>query len=453
MCSLVPEYLRKGELIFEVRSRGEVPGADVRTLRSQLRAVQSVVPCWQTEFVLEDELKACKDRVEELSGEIEGWTVLPTGTARLSSLTQLLHWQSRLKLVCTASGIGESDKSWAEERIVEFQGILEKLQARSSVEEMVQKFELGTSASITKGGAGDGVPAGGSTAELSGTNATSVDTENVLRLPVLSIPEAVSTGVGGVPSVVHSVPASQTVGEFPTFARLPHPLASTLSGLRPVNGLEVDALLTFLERVLRIREFPGMSDAVLLKLLAPYCLKPLSDRLLDCLRRGVDFDAFHAEVLDYFVPVRVMERLKVERVFRAQLPREALSQYVGDVRMLARVLRLGIPEHQLVDMVLQGLKPEERSRLVFAPRPSSFAELEKLVILSRSVQDADVQRSQAIGHSSRGHSNPVVAHIRQDSVAPQVQRRPIVCFGCGQPGHIRRDCRRGQPNGSGPKNL
>lgn len=166
----------------------------------------------------------------------------------------------------------------------------------------------------------------------------------------------------------------------------------------------------------------------------------------------MNFDIFHAEVLALYVPFRVMERLKLDRVFRPQLLDESLSQYVGDIRTVWRVLRLDTTEQQLVDIVLQGLKPEERSRLVFAPRPSSLADLDRLSILSRSIQDADSQRSQAMGRVSQADSLPIVTSVGQDLELHQRRRPPITCFGCGQRGHIRRDCRQGVSSGSQPKN-
>ncbi|XP_054266844.1 uncharacterized protein LOC128989016 [Macrosteles quadrilineatus] len=237
------------------------------------------------------------------------------------------------------------------------------------------------------------------------------------------------------------------------FAPLPNPIAGVLSDIRPVDGLEVEPLLEFLGKVLHLKEFPGMEDSVVLELLVPLCLRPLGDKLLDCLKRGVNFDNFHSEVLELFVPFRVMERLKVERVFRPQKFDETLSQYVGDICGVWRVLRLGIPENQLVDIVLQGLKPEERSRLIFAPKPSSFADLDRLVILSRSVQDADCKREHVAGHLPRTGPHPAVASVCRGPETPQRQRHPIVCFGCGQTGHMRRECRQRVNLGTLSKNL
>jgi hypothetical protein len=458
MASIVPEYLRKPELVYEVRSRGETPGVDVRTLRGQFRQVAGTPQTWHESLVLSEELDACRERIEELTGEIDSWSTLPIGSAKVSALTQLAHWQNRLKLLAANPDIKDDDKIWVEARIPELQDVVESIRAGRSVKETVKMFEETGSDSQQVTPSLENLKGPTEKTEAGAVASGASSQEQPSPSPLLRLPP-VALGLPSCVAVSESRPAGQVIAQTNSsasfshsFARLPHPLASVLSCFRPVDGLDVETLLCFLDNVLRMREFPGMSDATLMELIAPYCLKPLGDRLLECLRRGVSFDGFHKEVLELFVPRRVMEKLKVEKVFRPQHINEALSQYVGDIRTVERVLRLGIGELELIDIVLQGLKPEERSRLMFSPRPTSFADLDRLSILSRSVQDADFQRSQAAGHLPCTGPHPVVAPVGQAPEQPQWQRQPIVCFGCGQPGHIRRYCRQRENLGRGSKN-
>lgn len=211
-----------------------------------------------------------------------------------------------------------------------------------------------------------------------------------------------------------------------SFAKLPHPLDSTLRDMTAVDGLQVEALLDFLAQALKMKEFPGMTDLALMELIALFRLKPLCDRVMDCLRRQTIFDELHAGILNFFVPLRVVERLKVQSIFRPQSMGESLSQFISEIRAVGQVLRLGMPDPQLGGIVLHGLNPEERSKLVFAPRPSSFADLEQLVVLSRSVQDAGFQRGQEMGH--RPQPAPQFAAVAPVGRSARMPREPARGF-------------------------
>ena len=56
------------------------------------------------------------------------------------------------------------------------------------------------------------------------------------------------------------------------------------------------------------------------------------------------------------------------------------------------MLRLGLPETEVIQAILEGLHPQERSRLVSADRPRCFADLEQLCVVSRTVQEVDESR-------------------------------------------------------------
>jgi len=76
MASLVPEYLRTPELVFEVKSRGEEPAENVKNLRVQLRKLMSTEQSWKSTFDCANEFKECVVRVEELSGELSAETII-----------------------------------------------------------------------------------------------------------------------------------------------------------------------------------------------------------------------------------------------------------------------------------------------------------------------------------------------------------------------------------------
>ena len=56
------------------------------------------------------------------------------------------------------------------------------------------------------------------------------------------------------------------------------------------------------------------------------------------------------------------------------------------------MLRLGLPETEVIQAILEGLTPQEKSRLAFADRPRCFADLERLCVLSGTVKEVDESR-------------------------------------------------------------
>ena len=433
--SLVPEHLRKPELIFEVISRGQSPEKDVKGLRGQLRECLTLERSWRESFDLDQELTECQTRIEELEDDIEGGALPLAGTARARLGSQLLHWGARLQLLSSAPDVTASISEWALKSAKRLKVALDALSDVKSLKE--------------KGAAFQG------TVQLPAPIPKTTSTHPIEPSGFAVSAPATFCAPPAFPAAPEPIAAPPVVDNgsqnrpFSGFSKLPHPLSRAFGDIPRTDGLEVKNLLTFLGKILELREYPSVTDSILMEILSTICLSPLRDRVMDCLSRGVSFDTFHAEILEFFVPARVMERLRVEQVYRPQAPAETLSRFVGEIRRVARVLRLNFSEQQLVDLILEGIKPEERSRLVFCARPTSFAELDRLSIISRGVQDADSQRREVAGHLPRGPSRPVIAPV-QSGVAGQQgsHRQPPVCFGCGQRGHVRRDCRQGRSNGN-----
>ncbi|KAG8265203.1 hypothetical protein J6590_100004 [Homalodisca vitripennis] len=369
--SLVPEYLRKPELVFEVVSRGQQAQEDVKGLRAQLRACLNLDRTWQESFCLEDELASCKTRMEELEDDIDSGSLPLTGSAKARLGSQIIHWCARVQLLNKAPGLTADIGAWAITTSEKLQSALESLGEVRSVRERGASFQEPPTLSISDS----------RIAELGGAAGPQGVAPGCRDLELVS--SAISAAIGGSKSSVHPVfmdhvgcgtvaDGHDVSGLFSSaFAKLSHPLSPILQSMPKADGLELNHLLAFLQEAFKIQEFPGMTDLVLMEILAPFCLRPLSDRLLDCLKRRASFDEFHAQVIEYFIPGRVMERLRVERIYRPQAPGETLSQFVGEIRGVAQILRLDLSERQLVDIILEGINLEDRCRLVFCTRPTS----------------------------------------------------------------------------------
>ena len=86
------------------------------------------------------------------------------------------------------------------------------------------------------------------------------------------------------------------------YQELPHPLSGVLQKFPVVNGFDEDQLLVFLDLVLQVADFMGVSDGEVLSLIYPYCRGTLAELVTKALRRGDSVDAFHREVLNFFLP-------------------------------------------------------------------------------------------------------------------------------------------------------
>ena len=122
----------------------------------------------------------------------------------------------------------------------------------------------------------------------------------------------------------------------------------------------------------------------------------LAGLVINTLRRGGSVDSLYGEVLDYFfIPRWWRDQLKFKLFYRLQANEEALADFVHNIWKAARVLRLGLPETEVIQVILEGLTPQERSHLVFADHPRCFADLDRLCVISIRVQASDEPRERA----------------------------------------------------------
>lgn len=461
---VIPEYLLKDELIFEVVGRGEVPVSDVIGLRSQLRALLrgDYTLSWKDDLQLEKQLDYCKQQWELLSMELDSWvSERPKGKVQQKWCTRLVHLLHRVLVAKTAPSLKEKEG-----------GFLGTLEAK--LREAYQL--LMTTAQEGKAGvSGLGVVP---EPPIVPKENPELDTE---KIPVLQS-VVTETHVSPVPNASPALGLGTSQSGLLQYAKLSNPLSPLLQGIRTTDGLDPHNLIEFFGRIINVLETPGVDDKLLLSLLIPLCRSPLSERLYETIRAGKGFDEFHKRSLKFFVPDRVLERLKTDRLYRLQRVGESLAAFSADVRRCCKVLRLPVAEAEVVQIILEGITPEERSRLVFSSRPTTFSELDQLCVVARNIQLTDATREQVLRprnnrpvmavqrapepvrdfHPEQNfHHGPAQNYRSGNAVGFQPRAEPgrgVICYRCGKAGHIRQNCRRadGVPRGmggtGGPKN-
>jgi len=444
--SLTPEYLYQDELVFEVRARGADPAKNTAALRTQLRGLlaSKFLTTWPPALVVSEELEKCRVKLEEWDGRLDEFKEEPpSGRSRSRALTRLKHLQGRVSLLRTVSTLKSDETEWLQntsELVTELIGILESAAtsrpaadpatAQTSIE---LEREVKSNASPSPERKTEPAP------ELK------LESGSEPKIPsALVLQESTSVPVPSQPVSVCTGPIASA-----SYHKLPNPLTPLLQALPTVDGLEINALLDFLRALFRMREIPGVDDKSLLGLLIPYCRAPLSNVLNSVLSQKGSFEDFHRETLDTFARGgRMREDLKMRMFFRSQGIYEDLAAYVTDRRSASRVLRVGLSEAEVVQSILDGITPEERSRLVFFPKPTTFAGLDKLVVEAKNMQLIDQHREGRVLAPNYPPPRPLVGQVEAPPVHPQ-RRSPPVCHRCGQRGHIRRFCRQGS---APPKN-
>jgi hypothetical protein len=150
------------------------------------------------------------------------------------------------------------------------------------------------------------------------------------------------------------------------------------------NGLEINQLLAFLRKV-QLREHFPLQDRDFLQVIYSRCAEPLSARVNLALNSGSSFEQFHFDVLQFFVPRRLFESLKQNLFRRLQHSDESFPAYVSSVRDAALVLKLPVSEQEIINNILDGLSPAQRSHFVFQTRPSTWADVDSLCVHDRNV--------------------------------------------------------------------
>lgn len=309
-----------------------------------------------------------------------------------------------------------------------------------------------------------------------------------------ALPSVGRSATASVPISRNPLPVSSVVG-VPTLTYKPLQISHPLENIvRDVGILDSDNpvhILRFLEILVRLKTQAfafQVSDLDLMRILLSVVTRNLYDLVLRAMQNAYSIDVLHAIIMEDFVTCRLRNEWLTKYYFRTQQTQEKMSDFVSDISFYAKVLRVLDDERRIVALIVSGLNAETRSRLVFAVQPTSFDDLERLAIqaanyvttdLSHQVnsqlynnnnfqlpgnnvqpqnnnfqpqnnnfqfQSNNVQsqsnNSQLPSNNLQPPSNSSSNPSGSNNVVANNRRRVVTCYYCGKLGHVQRDCRK-----------
>jgi ribosomal protein S6 len=118
----------------------------------------------------------------------------------------------------------------------------------------------------------------------------------------------------------------------------------------------------------------------------------LLTHLTEAVVNHLSFEQIHTHLLENFITSRRRAQLRFERL---QVDNELLSTYIHYVREAALILCIQECEAQVVARFIEGLTQAQRVHFVFEAHPTSFADLERLVMLDHNLARAEQFKEQA----------------------------------------------------------
>lgn len=429
MTSLKVDYLRKDELIYELLLRGESvneQNENMNELRKSLRKVlQKKLPCDVKNLdkkisvnkelpVLSQKIEYLKNKLEEIN-EVSSPLVISRLETKLNHLklrcdnlkyfkvaedtktecdivnkevVKLFHEFETRKVVVDQSELDELEKTLNEEML--------------SDEEFEQKLYKVKEKIATKTKAH---------AEQNPEQSRDSCVE-----PTLSVAEAIHPMIP--PTHVNKI----------VYSNLRNPLENHLENFEITDGLNTEKLLKFLQNLCKIQKECSLTENDIFSLVSPYVQGPLLNKLLECKSKNYSLKHLQKELLEYFVPLSLREKLKNDLVLRPQHTNEPLAIYIEQIKMFNEILQCTYTEQELVSIIKAGINPKCRNSLTFSNNPISFQDLDALCVNSQNVFYNDFVRDR-----ETNNVKPQPAHRVN-------QTQPKCCFICKKPGHLARTC-------------
>ncbi|URQ09131.1 hypothetical protein [Halyomorpha halys erranti-like virus 1] len=439
MCSIFNvDFLRKSDLVFELRIRGLKYDGNVDALRKSLRLAlaQNVIPNKHNLSVdsIPEEVDLCKSTLQVLYDDFENLGEAASRTDVVRFRDRLSCFSNRVALVnefcetLSRSDLNTEIEFCVDEckrMMISFNGSYPASSPKPNINPVTANFPDRTDPAPLETNPSSSTKHTLPAPFIFNNNNPNVSDKQP-NTQLLSMPNC---NVSAEPPTIQP----QNPVNFPTcYSKLKHPAEESLSRIPFTDGLCVEQILNFFRTTLRIiSAFPDLKPQIF-SLLIPQTSGAFRNLIL--LHQGSnDFNAFHQAAINSFIPARQLNDIVKNLFLRKQGQSEKLSQYISDIKESAAVLLLNMTEREVVDIILEGINFKTRSCATFCCRPTSYAELDRLCIEILNVDF--VHRNE-----DRTGGNP-----RTSGQFTNIRTRPagnssVTCHHCRRAGHIRPNC-------------
>lgn len=257
----------------------------------------------------------------------------------------------------------------------------------------------------------DQIPKGSSNSETLNVvqNTTALNTRNIdnyavlENIPSTSIHSNLSPSVP-TPTFVNDRNLEQrnvTPANSISFRLLDSPLLQLFSDRVQYSGNTFRNILDFLRILVSVKRKMlvwNLSELHIFQVLARFTSGRLAERVDYALLHYLTLEAFHSDILRFFIPSHLQQQLCFELISRGQRYEETLSDFVSDIKTYHAVFQVEKTEYQFVSEIMMRLNILTRVALPLMPAPTTYAELDCLISKLNSIQFMD--RITASGQNS-----------------------------------------------------